>query len=125
MNTTTPKTNQSPIKILETTSEKITFQTKYSWAVALNAIPNSKRGNYYLLNNWLNQQKISRITTYQPTLLSKSDLQAQKVAQLRDYQTQDVLFLRKLKSCAIFSEMRLVKLLLLYELSKVDRLLIY
>jgi len=95
----------SLFKLIETTLTKIIFQTKYPWAICLNASANSKLGQYFLANNSLSQQKISQIIPdYQSTFsppVSKVNL-----PQLRNYQQEDVKFLNQLKSVAIFSEMR-------------------
>lgn len=98
-------TKSPPLKNLETTPTKITFQTKYPWAICLNASANGKLGHYFLPNNSLNQRKISQIIPdyHSPFSLPSSET---NLPRLRKYQQEDVEFLNRLKSVAIFSEMR-------------------
>ena len=105
MRNTSLKTKIPPLKILSTTPTKIIFQTKYSWAICLNASANGKLGQYFLPNTFLNQRKISQIIpNYQSPFFPPSS--RTNPLQLRNYQQEDVQFLSQLKSVAIFSEMR-------------------
>jgi len=99
---------KTELEIIEVNPKKIIFKTTYSWAFGLNANHEDKIRYFSLSNNFLNRQKLQKIVpsykfskTVPDSLLVNSSL-----PQLRNYQTEDVKFLSKLKSIAIFSEMR-------------------
>ena len=64
--------------------------------------------NYSLLFNFLNQQKLEKLfPNYEFSKDNISDSSAKSSSEkLRSYQLEDVNFLSKLESVAIFSEMR-------------------
>ena len=99
---------KTELEIIEVNPKKIIFKTTYPWAFGLNANHEDKIRYFSLSNNFLNRQKLQKIVpsykfskTVPDSLLVNSSL-----PQLRNYQTEDVKFLSKLKSIAIFSEMR-------------------
>ena len=103
------------LEMVEVNPEKIIFQTIYPWAFCLNAKQESKLKYYFLPTNSLNCQKLQKLVPnydfrpFKETLSSNitniSSIDT-KSSLLRDYQLADVKFLSRLKSAAIFSEMR-------------------
>ncbi|WNE39957.1 MAG: RNA polymerase-associated protein RapA [Mycoplasmataceae bacterium] len=117
------------IEVIEINFEKIIFKTTYPWAFCLKASPENKSKHYFLANNFLNCQKLQKIIP-NGDFLKKSDSLSQEnteFLQLRNYQTEDVQFLSKLKNVAIFSEMRTGKTpisLMTFDKWPVDNLII-
>jgi len=99
---------RTEIEITEVNLEKIIFKTTYSWAFCLNANQEIKLRYYFLLTNPLNCQKLQKIIPnydFSSTISNTSSINP-KPPLLRDYQLTDIKFLSRLKSVAIFSEMR-------------------
>ncbi|CFW93469.1 Putative SWF/SNF family helicase [endosymbiont DhMRE of Dentiscutata heterogama] len=99
---------KTEVEIVETNSQKIIFKTTYSWAFCLGANQESKLKHYSLPANPLNSQKLQKIVSnydFSATINSVPTNDTQSPS-LRDYQLADVKFLSRLKSVAIFSEMR-------------------
>src|SRR3954451_15232384 len=99
---------KNEIEIVEVNSEKIIFKTIYPWAFCLNAKQESKLKHYFLSTSVLNCQKLQKIVPsydFSPIIANISSIDV-KIPLLRDYQLADVKFLSRLKSVAIFSEMR-------------------
>src|SRR5438132_6934363 len=96
------------LEIVEVNSKKIIFQTIYPWAFCLNANQESKLKYYFLPTNPLNCQKLQKIVpSYDfSSIIANISLNGVEPPPLRDYQLADVKFLSRLKSVAIFSEMR-------------------
>ncbi|WNE40827.1 MAG: RNA polymerase-associated protein RapA [Mycoplasmataceae bacterium] len=96
------------IEIVEISSEKIILKTVYSWAFCLNANSEKKTKYYSLPNNILEYQKLQRVILNHD--FSKNEpnysLIEKDLPKLRKYQLEDVKSLSKLKSVAIFNEMR-------------------
>lgn len=95
------------LEIVDANQEKITFKTTYSWAFCLNANQERKIKYYSLPPNFINCQKLQKIIpNHDFSKFTSNTSTKEDQLQLRDYQLQDVEFLSKLKSAAIFSEMR-------------------
>ncbi|CAG8447797.1 11335_t:CDS:2 [Racocetra fulgida] len=99
---------KTEVEIVETNSQKIIFKTTYSWAFCLGANQENKFKHYSLPANALNGQKLQKIVPnydFSATITNVPTIDI-KFPSLRDYQLADVKFLSRLKSVAIFSEMR-------------------
>ncbi|KLL04641.1 MAG: helicase SNF [Mycoplasmataceae bacterium RV_VA103A] len=99
---------KTEVEIVETNSQKIIFKTTYPWAFCLGANQENKFKHYSLPANALNGQKLQKVVPnydFSTTITNVPTIDA-KFPSLRDYQLADVKFLSRLKSVAIFSEMR-------------------
>jgi len=96
------------IEITEVNPEKIVFKTTYPWAFCLGTKQGSKLKHYFLSANLLNCQKLQKIVPNYDfsSITVNTSFNVAKLPMLRDYQLADVKFLSRLKSVAIFSEMR-------------------
>lgn len=107
-------------------NQQVVLKINYSWAVCLNANYDGKARNYYLSLTEFNCQKLKKI--FPAYDFPVSQLPNEKTAlQLRRYQQEDVNFLSKQKSIAIFNEMRTGKTptaLMIFQQWSVDNLLI-
>jgi len=118
-------------KILKIEEGKIVLSINHSWAICLNANVYENSSRKYFLDDCLeNRKKLANLS-----LLSREFLRSCKTKEssinsdlrLRQYQKEDIKFLSRLKSVAIFSEMRTGKTpiaLTLFKKWKADNLLI-
>src|SRR5256885_48797 len=99
---------KTELEIIEIKPEKIIFKTTYPWAFCLNANHGEKLKYYFLTTNLLNCQKLQKIIPNYDfsEIITKVSSINNNLPQLRNYQQEDVKFLSRLKSVAIFSEMR-------------------
>ena len=99
---------RTEIEITEVNPEKIVFKTTYPWAFCLGAKQENKLKYYSLSINPLNYQKLQKIVPNYDfsSIIVNTPFNFAKLPMLRDYQLADVKFLSRLKSVAIFSEMR-------------------
>ena len=96
------------LEIVEVNSEKIVFKTTYPWAFCLGANQEEKVRYYSLPVSSLNCQKLQKLVPsfdFSSFIRNPSPTDVSS-KQLRGYQQEDVNFLSRLKSIAIFSEMR-------------------
>jgi len=97
--------NDILLKKIKFEKGKIFFESNNSWSFCLNAFKSENNKIYYLLDNEINRKKIKEINENIIIVNKFFDSKNEK-KKLRDYQKEDVEKLSKLKSVAIFSEMR-------------------
>lgn len=94
-----------PFKITNLTTETITFQTSYPWAILVGANYHSPIRLYSLPHNLLNQTKL-KILLPDYIFPIPAGLSLPPLPILRDYQEKDANSLTPLTKIGIFSEMR-------------------
>jgi len=98
--------NNFKIEIVEISETKIIFKSNNPWAICLNAANEEKAQHYFLTKNNLNLLKLKKVLAKDFSFPIKETKLQTSSLKLRPYQIEDVKFLSRLKSMAIFNEMR-------------------